>query len=71
MHRNDAKCISLGAIQHAKLGLAKPCGVRQHGLKNWLQLSRRCADDAQHFGRRSLLLQRLLQLAGAIIKLFS
>jgi hypothetical protein len=40
-------------------------GIRQHGLKHWLKLAGRAADDLQHFGGRCLLLQRFGEFACA------
>src|SRR5215471_9702877 len=56
------KDLSVAQIQVCELGLAEPRGVRQHGLEHPLQLSRRTRNDAEHLGRRGLLLQRLGKL---------
>ena len=48
--------------QRAELGLADPHSVFQHGLEHRLELARRAADDAKHFGGRGLLLERFAQL---------
>src|SRR5262249_29739844 len=41
-------------------------GVRQHGLKDWLKLARRAGNNLEHLRRRSLLLQRLAEIVGAL-----
>ena len=38
-----------------------------HGLQHRLHVGRRLRDDAQHFGRRRLLLERFAQLGGAVL----
>jgi hypothetical protein len=43
------------------------CCIRQHGLKHRLQLPRRPRYDLQHLRRRRLLLQRLGELARALL----
>src|SRR5262249_16829913 len=45
-----------------KLALAQPHGAFGDGIEYRLQVGRRSRDDAQHLGRRSLLLQRLGEL---------
>ena len=54
---------ALAAKQRAVPGLADPHSVFQHGLEHRLELARRAADDAKHFGGRGLLLQQFAQLA--------
>src|SRR5215813_8459446 len=56
-------------IEVAELGLAQPCGVREHGLEHVLQLAGRPGDDLQHLGGCRLLLQRLAELARMRLKL--
>src|SRR5215472_12975536 len=58
------KTICVAQIQISKNGLANADRILQHGLEDWLQLPRRCADDAQYLRRGFLPLQRLVALAG-------
>ena len=46
-------------IDRAKFGFTQARGILQHRLENWLQFTRRAADDLQHLRGRGLLLQRL------------
>src|SRR5215813_5746251 len=60
VHRDDAeKAFPFTEVHGAELGFADTHRVRQHGLKNRLELTRRSADDAEDLGCRGLLLQRL------------
>src|SRR6516164_5175205 len=59
--RDRAKVIALTEIQGAESGFAELCRIRQHGLKDRPQLAGGRADNAQHFRRGRLLLQRLPQ----------
>src|SRR5262249_42437084 len=59
MHRNNPKSISFASIQSTELGLADASRILQHRLEHRLQLARRTTNDAQHLGRRRLLLKRL------------
>ena len=52
---------ALAAKQRAVPGLADPHSVFQHGLEHRLELARRAADDAKHFGGRGLLLEQFTQ----------
>src|SRR5262245_31340097 len=69
VERDVTKSVSIVQAQSAKLSVAEPCCVRQHGLENRLQLSRRTADDLQHLRGRGLLLQRLGQFGRARLHL--
>jgi hypothetical protein len=40
---------------------------RDHCFEDWLHLRRRSADDFQDFGSRGLLLERLIELVGALL----
>src|SRR5262245_23221519 len=53
----NPKCFGVIQPQYPKLGFAN-----QYGLEYRLQLTGRRTDDAQHLGRRRLLLKRLPQL---------
>jgi hypothetical protein len=66
MHCNSPKGISFASIQNAELGLADASRILQHRLEHRLQLARRTTNDAQHLRRRSLLLQRLGEIVGAL-----
>jgi hypothetical protein len=56
VNRHCTECIPFPQEQIAELGLAKPSGVRQHGLEHGLQVARRARYDAQHLRGRGLLL---------------
>jgi hypothetical protein len=56
---NRAEGIAVAKVQHAKPRLAYARRVFEHGIKDWLKLARRTADDFQHLRGRRLLLQRL------------
>src|SRR5215469_17782468 len=53
--------------QNPKLRLANMYGLFQHRIEDWLQLTRRRADDSQHLRRCCLLLKRFAQLARALL----
>src|SRR5262249_41289867 len=63
VQRNVPEYIALIEQQVAEAGLADANGVLKHSLEHWLQLAGRTADDLEHVGGSSLLLQRLAQLA--------
>src|SRR5262249_3813348 len=69
--RTNSRCgvepRAVKAEQQAELGLANAKRVFQHGIENRLQISRRRADDTQDLRGRCLLLQRLAQLARALL----
>src|SRR5262249_32647175 len=67
--RGRAKRAILIVEHDAELGLADARRLLQHGLEHWLQLAGRTADDLQHLRSRSLLLQRLPQIVGALTQL--
>ena len=50
--------VTLAKKQARKPGVAQLRRVRQYGLEHGLQIAGRARDDAQHFGRRRLLLPR-------------
>src|SRR5215469_16484317 len=58
--------ISIIKMRQGKIGLADTRGLLQHRVKNRRKLARRRTDDAQYFGCRRLLLQRLGQVVGAL-----
>src|SRR5262249_31851366 len=54
-----AEPVALAQPQYTEFRLAESGGVIQHDLEHRLQLAGRARDDAQHFGRRRLLLPHL------------
>src|SRR5215467_6494771 len=69
VERLGAEGVSVVQIERAKLGLAEPRRVRQHGLEHRLQVAGRAADNLQYFRGRCLLLQRLSSLPTCLGKL--
>ena len=65
MHRNYAHPTFVIQQQISEPGSANPYRICQDGLEHRSQIARRTADDAQDFGSRGLLLQRLAELARA------
>jgi hypothetical protein len=63
VERLSTKRIPIAQIERTKLGPAYACRARQYGLKNRFKLPWRTADDVEHLGRCSLLLERLIALA--------
>src|SRR5262249_49264876 len=61
MRRYRTISVTLEAEERAELGLANMHRILQHGLEHRLQLTRRSADNLEHVGCRSLLLQRFPQ----------
>ena len=45
-----------------------PCRALDDGVEDRLHVRRRAADDAEHLGRRRLMLQRLTQFRVALFK---
>src|SRR5262249_24271676 len=56
-------CVSRSAYRR-DVGLAQSGRRLDESVEHGLQIERRAANDAEHVGRRSLLLQRLVALAG-------
>ena len=52
-----------------RFGRAYARRSREQRVQHWPELGTRLADDLQHFGRRALLLQRLVQLARSAVEL--
>src|SRR5262245_52235984 len=69
VNRSVTKDVSVIQVQRAELGTTKPSRVREHGLEHRLQLARRAANDTEDLGCRSLLLERLGELARARLHL--
>src|SRR5262249_30483728 len=67
MQRNRAETISFAKPERGELGLAHPRRIRQHGLKYGFKLTGRARYDLQHLRRRRLLLERLGELARALL----
>ena len=52
--------------QHYVINPANLCGALDDGIEDRLHVRRRAADDAEHLGRRRLMLQRLAQFRIAL-----
>jgi len=50
----------------SKVSVADANSLLQHGLEHGLQIARRAANDFEYVRRRSLLLQRLNEVGGAL-----
>ena len=59
--------VALAESQHHVINPANPCGALDDGVKHRLHVGRRAADDAEHLGRRGLMLQRLAQFCVALL----
>src|SRR5262249_6393955 len=59
VHGGDSEGVALAQEERSKLGLAEAHRIRQYGLEDRLQFSRRAADDLQDIRGCRLLLQRL------------
>src|SRR5215472_13437086 len=66
-HRRDMEAIFRPAIDMPHVSLAEPYGILQDRIEDGLQAARRRRDRAKDFGRCRLLLQRLAQLARALL----
>src|SRR5262245_53980667 len=66
VERHRAETVSVIQIEHAELGSADACRALQHGFKYRFEVARRGGNDLQNIGRRSLLLERLAQVIGAL-----
>src|SRR5215831_16312134 len=62
--------VPLTQPQHYVIDPANACGALDDGIKNRLHIGRRAADDAEHLGRCSLMLQGLPQFCVALLDLF-
>jgi hypothetical protein len=67
MQRDTLKFIAFDKQHRAKRCIANARRVRQYDLEHWLERARRARDDLEHFGGRGLPLQRLGQLARALL----
>src|SRR5262249_31210455 len=64
----DERAVAI-TVQHAELCLADAKCILQHGAEDRLKVAGRARNDAQHFGGRRLLLQRLGKFARTRLKL--
>src|SRR5262245_58112035 len=62
-------CVPRSAY-HRDIGLAQSGRRLDESVEHCLQVKRRAANDPEHVGRRSLLLQRLIALAGELGDIF-
>ena len=60
--------VSLVESQHHVINPTNPRGALDDGVEDRLHVRRRAADDAEHLGRRRLMLQRLAQFRIALIQ---
>ena len=61
-HRRKREALAVIGAKMAKGRLTQPDGLAEHRLKYWPEIAGRGIDDAQHLGRRRLLLQSLARL---------
>src|SRR6516225_5271323 len=61
--------VALSCEDDASLRLAQPRRRFNEGVQHRLQIEGRLADDFEHFGSGGLLLESLVQLAGATVEL--
>ena len=61
--------VPLTESQHHVINPANPRGALDDGIEHRLHVRRRAADDAEHLGRRRLMLQRLAQFCVALLDL--
>src|SRR5215467_6384907 len=61
------RSVSFMESQQDVIDPTNPGCALDNGVQNWLHVRRRAADDAQHFGRRRLMLQRLAQFCVAFL----
>ena len=58
--------VPLAESQHHVIDPTNPRGALDDGVEDRLHVRRRAADDAEHLGRRRLMLQRLAQFCVAL-----
>ena len=58
--------VTLVKSQHHVIDPTNPRGALDDGVEHRLHVRRRAADDAEHLGRRRLMLQRLAQFRVAL-----
>ena len=59
--------VALVKSQHHIIDPTNPGGALDDGVEDRLHVRRRAADDAEHLGRRRLMLQRLAQFRVALL----
>ena len=69
MDRDSAKDTAFKEPKVAESGLTDAGCIRQHCVKNGLQLSGRAGDDLEHLRGRRLLLQRLGEIVRSLAQL--
>ena len=62
--------VTLAESQHHIIDPTNPGGALDDGVEHRLHVRRRAADDAEHLGRRRLMLQRLAQFCVALSEFF-
>ena len=62
--------VPLAESQHHVIDPTNLCGALDDGVEHRLHVRRRAADDAEHLGRRRLMLQRLAQFCVALAEFF-
>ena len=62
--------VPLAESQHHVIDPANPCRALDDGIEHRLHVRRRAADDAEHLGRRRLMLQCLAQFRVAFLEFF-
>ena len=60
--------VALAESQHHIINPTNPRRALDNGVEDRLHVRRRAADDAEHLGRRRLMLQRLAQFRIALLK---
>ena len=60
--------VALAESQHHVIDPANPRRALDDGIEHRLHVRRRAADDAEHLGRRRLMLQRLAQFRVALLQ---
>src|SRR5262249_39704049 len=61
--------VRFGKSQQDIVDPTHPGGTLHDGIKNWLHVRRRAADDTKHLGRRGLMFQSLAQFCVALLDL--
>ena len=62
--------VPLTESQYYVIDPANPRGALDDGVEHRLHVCRRAADDAEHLGRRRLMLQGLAQFCVALLQFF-
>ena len=64
----DNHSVPLAESQHHVIDPTNPGGALDDGVEDRLHVRRRAADDAEHLGRRGLMLQSLAQFRIALLE---